>query len=302
MEWKDKRIGCAEARDIDMVTYLSVLGIEPSKIRGNNYWYLSPLRNEKTASFKINQKLNRWFDFGLGKGGNLVDFGILYYKCSVSDFLQSLKTANPLQLRAHIDCTLYISPKETIEILHVKKLTHPALLQYLQLRKIPPPIAGKFCSEVHFLLNGRRNFAIGFCNELGGYELRNVFFKGSSTPKGITHIRNGAEELAVFEGFTDFLTFIVLSGPDQTEPLDYLILNSTAFLEAALPIMPGYKRIFLYLDNDATGQNCSCTLMQYGNRFSNESIRYRNYKDLNDYLVDGGKSFTAPPIDNSEPP
>ncbi len=302
MEWKDKRIGCAEAKDIDMVTYLSVLGIEPSKIRGNNYWYLSPLRNEKAASFKINQKLNRWFDFGIGKGGNLLDFGILYYKCSVSDFLQSLKTANPLQLQAHITCTPYTSPKETIEILHVKKLTHPALLQYLQLRKIPPPIAGKFCSEVHFLLNGRRNFAIGFGNDLGGYELRNVFFKGSSTPKGITHIRNGAEELALFEGFFDFLSFIVLADAYHAKLLDFLILNSITFFDSAVPLMLDYKRTFLYLDNDIAGQNCSGSLLIRGGRFYDESIIYSNHKDLNDFLQAGGTFLSNLPPGHSAPP
>lgn len=73
-----------------MVQYLSELGYEPIKIRGFNYWYLSPLRDEKTPSFKVNRKLNRWYDFGYAKGGNIIDFGILYFNCSVSDFLRQL--------------------------------------------------------------------------------------------------------------------------------------------------------------------------------------------------------------------
>ena len=71
-----------EAKQIDLVEYLSGLGFKPAKIRGNNYWYLSPLRDEKTPSFKIDRKINCWYDHGIGKGGNLVDFGMVYFNCS----------------------------------------------------------------------------------------------------------------------------------------------------------------------------------------------------------------------------
>ncbi len=51
-----------------------------------------PLREEKTPSFKVNRKLNRWYDHGLGKGSNLVDFGILYNKCTIGEFMQKLSS------------------------------------------------------------------------------------------------------------------------------------------------------------------------------------------------------------------
>jgi hypothetical protein len=54
-----------EAKNIDMVTYLSMMGLEPAKVTGVNYWYYSPLRSEQTPSFKINRCLNRWYDFGV---------------------------------------------------------------------------------------------------------------------------------------------------------------------------------------------------------------------------------------------
>src|SRR6478609_11936527 len=82
-----------QAKEIDMVDYLSTLGYQPTKVNGRSYWYLSPLHDEKTASFKINRNLNRWYDFAEGKGGNLIDFGILFYKCGVSDLLQKLNSA-----------------------------------------------------------------------------------------------------------------------------------------------------------------------------------------------------------------
>lgn len=54
---------------MDMVDYQSRLGYVPAKVRNEDYWYLSPLRDEKTASFKINRKIIMVWD-----RGNLIDF------------------------------------------------------------------------------------------------------------------------------------------------------------------------------------------------------------------------------------
>lgn len=67
--------------------------------------------------------------------------------------------------------------------------------------------------EVRFSLNGKWNFAIGFPNASGGYEVRNKYFKGCIAPKGITHIRQTGEPKTtcyVFEGFMDYLSFLTL--------------------------------------------------------------------------------------------
>ena len=53
MEFRKQNIFCEEIRKTDMVQYLSRLGFEPKKIYRQDYWYLSPLRDEKTASFKL---------------------------------------------------------------------------------------------------------------------------------------------------------------------------------------------------------------------------------------------------------
>jgi DNA primase len=81
---KQAKISIREVKEMDMIDYLFKLGFQPVKIKGVDYWYLSPLRNEKTASFKVNRKINRWYDHGLGKGGNLIDFAILYSDCTVA--------------------------------------------------------------------------------------------------------------------------------------------------------------------------------------------------------------------------
>lgn len=51
------------AKSIPLAAYLSGLGFQPVKRRGTDLWYLSPLRKETRASFKVNTRLNTWYDF-----------------------------------------------------------------------------------------------------------------------------------------------------------------------------------------------------------------------------------------------
>lgn len=304
MDKRETRLSCREARELDMVDYLSGLGHEPAKIKNDSFWYLSPLRNEQTASFKVNRKLNRWYDYGLGKGGNLIDFAIAYHGCTVGEFLASLQDDfffHQPSLKSTI-ATYQQEPDNRIKILEVKSIFHPALLNYLQERRIPIAIADRHCREVHYRVGNKLYFAIGFANDAGGYELRSAYFKGSSSPKNVTTITNGSEELAVFEGFTDFLSLVVMMGWLQPYPVDILVLNSLAFFERSLPLMEGYHKVHLYLDNDTAGQNCSRMAIARSGRFVDGSHCYKNYKDLNDWLRRFGNSVPpANPVSN-EPP
>jgi hypothetical protein len=81
---------CSDAKKIDLVDYLASLGHHPKKVSHPDYWYLSPFRDEKTASFKVNRKLGVWYGHATGNGGDLIDFGTRIYNCSVSEFLHRL--------------------------------------------------------------------------------------------------------------------------------------------------------------------------------------------------------------------
>lgn len=68
----DQIFNCHQAKQIELVSYLNHLGFQPEKIVGDDYWYLSPFRDEKHASFKVNSRRNVWYDFGTGEGGTLL--------------------------------------------------------------------------------------------------------------------------------------------------------------------------------------------------------------------------------------
>ena len=190
-------MNCEQANQIDLVDYLHTLGFNPQKIRREDYWYISPFREEKEASFKVNNRRNVWYDHGLGKGGSLIDFTMEFYRCDVSEALQkiisfhgqnSLKnnvTRPPIHLHENNLSKDMDARELAIQIIAAKQPIQDLLLcRYLRQRRIAKNIADKYCHEVVFKNLDKEKIykAIGFKNNAGGYELRNEYFKGSSSP------------------------------------------------------------------------------------------------------------------------
>jgi len=293
-------ISCKEANAIDLTDYLKTLGHLPQRISKQDYWYLSPLREEKTPSFKVNSIKNVWYDFGLGKGGTLIDFGKLYFQCTVKELLSRLENEKGSTVFLHPPKNIVAGErkepaKETgkITIISASEITDPTLRNYLHSRKIPLVIADRFCSQVAFELNGKKHLAIGFKNDNGGYELRNYYFKGSSTPKEPKLIiQKDAKDLAVFEGFFSFLSYqaeqykrdhnIVHLPALQANSL---VLNSVAFFEKYREVMEKHEAIHLFLDNDKTGKQCVQKALQWSAKYKDQSHHYKNHKDLNESLI-----------------
>ena len=57
---------------ISIRDFLAWRGIQPKYERNGYGMYLSPLREERTPSFKVDYVQNLWYDFGLGEGGTLL--------------------------------------------------------------------------------------------------------------------------------------------------------------------------------------------------------------------------------------
>ena len=53
----------AEAKRLCIVDYLASLGYHAQCVKSGQYWYRSPFRQEQTPSFKVNSRLNEWYDF-----------------------------------------------------------------------------------------------------------------------------------------------------------------------------------------------------------------------------------------------
>ena len=280
---KTGRLSCEKARNICIVKSLAKLGHFPSRTTEKEAWFLSPLRSETQASFKVSKQLNRWYDFGIGEGGNVIDLICLIENCEVKEALRFLDQESIIPT--------YSSPnnhrpkKSKIQITAVKPLDHPALLYYLKFRKINVALAKHFCNEVWYQWKEKQYYALGLKNKLGGWELRNKYFKNSSSPKTFSLIENDSKQLLITEGMFDFLSLATIDG-DLVQSSDSIILNSLAFIKRIETLIPKYKRVLLFLDNDSAGEKATASLLNQYDHITDRSDSYKDYVDLNEKLKD----------------
>lgn len=284
----------SEAKQIRITDYLHSLGYVPVKQQGNSLWYKSPFREEHDPSFKVNTDRNLWYDFGAGKGGNIIALAQeLHASDSLPYLLDKIAEQSPAIRPVSFSFRQQSSTQPSFQQLEVEPLSSPALYSYLQERGINTELAKRECREVRFVNNGKHYFAIGFPNISGGYEIRNKFFKGCIAPKDISHIRHKGkprETCYLFEGFMDYLSFLTLrqescpSYPDL-EGQDYMVLNSVSNLSKAMYPLGNYERIHCFLDNDKAGFDTLQELRrEYGLSIRDASRIYISHKDLNEYL------------------
>ena len=284
-----KKLSCSQAKEIDLVDYLASLGHYPQRIKNDDHWYYSPFRSEKTPSFKVNRALNLWYDFGEGNGGDLIDFGVRYFKCPINELLEKLVGVSRLGFSFH-PLSFAVEKKETsdskILISDKRPLASKPLLDYLKKRGIPVEIAEQYCTEIDFILYGKKQTAIGFKNNAGGYELRNENFKGGSSPKDVTFLDYNQPKLSVFEGFFSYLSFQTINQNNYHPLTNFLVLNSLSFFQKSREKMEEHEQIHLYLDRDSAGKNCTeQALMWDKTKYVDCSKRYEKRKDLNDWLI-----------------
>ncbi len=280
-------MNCEEANNISIIGFLNSLGIQPARVSANSYWYLSPLRNEKTPSFKVNPVTNRWYDHGISSGGKLVDLGVKILNIDVSDFLSKLADNDPksfsFQKPEAID-------EVKLEIRKIKPLENTALTSYLKERGISLSIAREFCQEVYYQIKDKNYFAICFKNDSDGLELRNKYMKLCLNKKDITSfIQPDSKKVVMFEGFMDFLTWLKISEPKmgpELKKLSFIVLNSVNQIESAkvkLLSVPGIS-IEAYFDNDDAGRKCFESLKKDFPSALDKSDLYKGHKDLNEMI------------------
>jgi hypothetical protein len=287
-----------QLNQLPITDFLSKIGIEPSYKRGESQWYVSPIREpEHSPSFKVNTAINRWYDYALMQGGKLFDLAErLYPNQDTSSLVEKLNSLFLFEPQNQ-DLSLTVKPiwqgvtekrvnAPAITINEIKSLgNNPAITTYLESRGIPLNIARSYCKEVYYQLEERQYFAAGFKNRAGGYELRNAYFKGSSSPKDITHIPNGNKSICVLEGFMDFLSLLTLQKNTHPVRSDFLILNSVSLADRGLDVLKDYQTVFLYLDHDHAGKKVQEKYQAAGLKTVDASGIYNEFKDINDYLM-----------------
>jgi len=277
-------MNCKMANKINLVTYLKSLGYNPVKTKNNSIWFLSPFRNEKTASFKVDSNKNLWYDFGEGIGGTVVDFVMKFNECSIKMALEI------------INSNIFSFPKQNMKIelktdeyqytvSKVTKLSNLNLINYLISRRIRMKYANKYLHQVHYSFKSKKEFyGIGFMNDSGGFEIRNSRFKGCLGKKDITTIKNGSDVVSLFESWSDFLSYLMLKRKTPNE--SFIILNSTSLVKKVIGLIDDFSIVKCYFDNDDAGERAFKFLKEsFKSPIMDCRYYYKNYKDLNEYLM-----------------
>lgn len=293
-------MNCNQINNIPFRELLEKLGFKLVKENNRELWYLSPFREEKSASFKVNIASNTFYDFGEGSGGTIVDFLCRLHNCNVKAAIEEVsrlfsfpKQGYKTQQSSPISKASKKSKESQIKILDVKAIVHPKLMQYLNDRCLSERVY-PYINEITFELKGNRNFAIGFMNDKGGYELRNSLFKGCTNKAITTLIKEESNILCVFEGWSDYLSYLERTIASEHEVVQdwykdinesYLILNSLSMKKQAIPYLNQFEQVRLYLDNDDAGRNLSAEFTSLFSHVKDCSESYSQFKDYNEYYI-----------------
>ena len=279
-------MNCKQANEnISIREILESFSLFPSKDNRRTAFYLAFDREEKTPSLSVNFEKNTAFDFGTGIKYDNVSLVQGIKKCSVSEALEYLKRFDySISTNQKIE-TDNFKPKSGYQILDIKELEHPSLMEYLKSRKLDS--LKSELKEIHYELNGKNYFGLGFKNDSDGYEIRNPYIKLCLGKKDLTSVNNQSQTLRIFEGFSDYLSFKILEKSLEKEPSDYIILNSVSMISKVKNQLENYQSVELFLDNDRTGDSVTEILKKQNSNISDERFLFKNHKDLNEFLISG---------------
>ena len=110
-------------------------------------WYKSPFRMEKEASFKIDLRKELWYDFGLGKGGDIITLAKEIYRTDdISLVLRYIEDKKAVLKPVTISCPVE-EAAPAFQELKIRPLANRILLAYLKERCIDVETAGRLPSS-----------------------------------------------------------------------------------------------------------------------------------------------------------
>ena len=155
-----ERTDIENMRRIPLADFLARLGHEPVRRSGNELWYRAPYRNERTPSFRVNVAKQLWYDFGLGKGGDIFTLAGEFVRSG--DFMVQ---ARFISEAAHMSLTALPAfepkpPEPVFEEVEAARLLLSPLTEYLKERGIPYAVASRHCCRLNYGVHGKRYFAV----------------------------------------------------------------------------------------------------------------------------------------------
>lgn len=259
--------------------------------RSHRGWvFCSPLRNEHNPSAVIFFNTKQYFDFSTEERMTLPTF---ISKVEGVDFKRAIELISGATFQG-LTHTPQVELADGDPVGEYSTLTDSTLFRYTESRGISTRTAIKYLSQC--LWKGKYN-KIAFCNDKGGYAIRNNqpnaqqrwFNDGPNRPTTISHNSDCA---VIFEGTFDFLSWIEYMNykKKSIEKFDAITLNSVSnyrwlVMEKKLD---KYNQIFLWLDNDKAGRETTAKIIaEYPLECQDMTAQYLppGCKDFGDFWV-----------------
>ena len=255
----------------------------------------------KTNYNKFSVSENGYYDFKTAEGGHILKAVMEFEKLDWKDAVQFVKNFNQnfmvYEDNAENRKSNLVSDKNKLKEVFVTKTFVPnnaKLIAYFESRGISEQILAEYTKQIHYEIAGKYYFGIGIENISGGFEIRNSIMKSKVGQNNISEIIGEKDELVVFEGMTDMLSFAqLLKENNQKNNRTLVTLNSTTNLEKFLDRFSNYNgKIFLCLDGDKAGNEATAKIV---NSFMEKivkdirslyNISENGHNDLNEYLQD----------------
>jgi len=297
-----KYVNVDDLREIPISDFLARLGHHPVRKSGKELFYHSMLRETKqdTPSLTVWDEGGKWIDRGgpnsTGiQGGSIVQLGLAYWpQLSFVEVLNKIKDTCDMQVSTipAYKPVRSSEEQEQTEFFYELIRTQPigrnfVLTKYLEERGILDVAQGHL-HEVYYkkrLDNENKNifYAIGWKNELGNWEFSSAKgFKSSIGAKGISVIPGNPDHAVLFEGYTDYLSWLKVNRPDPAPTV--IVMNSIVQLKKAIERVKDTPIVDVYFDNDNPGRNCTQLLIEAVPQAKDRSGVYGAYKDYNDML------------------
>jgi DNA primase len=284
-----------QIKKVAITGYLQSLGLTPARRYSSEIAYHSPLtEKDKTPSFFVNEKKNTFYDYSSGEKGDVIRLYCLMNNLTGKDsFTTACENLKNMKFSYYFEADEYIKKSkqnfpENYEITEVRSLSNSKLIEYLGVRGISLKNAANFVKELHYTINHRNYFALGFPNNSGGYEVRSKYFQGSFSPKDISYYDFGFNaKVAVFEGFFDLLSYCE-HYPNGLQNKDIIVLNSLSLIQKAIDLIHFYEfsEVVLYLDNDTAGDKATEKLKgTFFDSVNDQRYLYADYKDFNEFQM-----------------
>lgn len=291
-------IPIAEIKDqVSLISFLSKLGYEPAGKSGKEAKYLSMLRSSDTSpSLTVDDNLGVWYDHGSGKGGDIIDFAVLYWSnLNFGQVLEKIVEVYNLPISKEAQTQSADRARRPrvkavklpyYKIEDIKPLgTNQVIVDYLRSRGVWE-IANHQMREIYYYIedekkNRKSYFAIGWQNQDLAWEVRNKYFKGCLGKKSVTIIQGDPKKLVAFEGYMNYLSWLSYH-PGSTQTI--IVLNSLVNLPKAIDFAKDFEQTDVYFDRDASGYSATKEFMKAVRYSTDKSTEYELYNDYNDKL------------------